>query len=127
MRRYHCAFGSLLVLVCLGAIRIPSALAQCGNQASGPGRVVPPTPVVLGVQVSGTATTTLVKWNAVAGATKYYLDVSITSDFYYTEYVPGFELMDVGNVTSTAISGLVCGLLVIPVGKMMRGVPAGDR
>ena len=25
------------------------------------------------------------------------------------------------------IAAVVCGLLVIPVGKMMRGVPAGDR
>ena len=35
----------------------------------------------------------------------------------------------VGLLASTIlfIAAVVCGLLVIPVGKMMRGVPAGDR
>ena len=64
-------FRILLTLAGVGMGRATSALAQCGNQAAVPGRVIAPTPVVLGVQVSGTPTTTLVKWNGLTGACAY--------------------------------------------------------
>ena len=43
-------------------------------------------------------------WNASNGATKYFLDVSTTSAF--SSFVSGYNNKDVGNVTSSAVSGL---------------------
>ena len=43
-------------------------------------------------------------WNSVSGATGYRLDVSTNSSF--SSFVAGYQNLDVGNVTSVAISGL---------------------
>ena len=43
-------------------------------------------------------------WNAVAGAAGYRLDVSTNSSF--SSFVAGYQSLDVGNVTSTNVSGL---------------------
>jgi titin len=44
-------------------------------------------------------------WNSVTGATKYYLDVA--TDASFTSFVAGFNNLDVGNVTSKSVPGLV--------------------
>jgi phosphodiesterase/alkaline phosphatase D-like protein len=43
-------------------------------------------------------------WNSVRGAIDYRLDVSTTNHF--TTYVPGYQNLDVGNVTSFPVTGL---------------------
>jgi hypothetical protein len=43
-------------------------------------------------------------WNSVSGATDYRLDVSTTNTF--TTYVPGYQDVSVGNVTSYPVTGL---------------------
>jgi hypothetical protein len=43
-------------------------------------------------------------WNGVSPATGYRLDVSTTNNF--TTYVPGYQNLDVGNVTSYPVTGL---------------------
>ena len=43
-------------------------------------------------------------WNSVSGASGYRLDVSTSNTF--TTYVPGYQDLDVGNVTSFAVTGL---------------------
>src|SRR5439155_25994674 len=43
-------------------------------------------------------------WSSVSGATDYRLDVSTSSSF--TTYVPGYQNLDVGNVTSSPVTGL---------------------
>lgn len=47
-------------------------------------------------------------WNAVAGATNYYLDVATNAGF--TAIVPGYNGISVGNVTSWPVTGLTSGL-----------------
>ncbi|MGA7274618.1 MAG: fibronectin type III domain-containing protein, partial [Candidatus Udaeobacter sp.] len=43
-------------------------------------------------------------WNSVSGAIDYRLDVSTSSSF--TTYVPGYQDLDVGNTTSSPVTGL---------------------
>src|SRR5205807_1148784 len=43
-------------------------------------------------------------WSSVSGATGYRLDVSTSNTF--TTYVPGYQNLDVGNVTSYPVTGL---------------------
>jgi len=43
-------------------------------------------------------------WTSVSGATGYRLDVSPSSTF--NTYVPGYENLDVGNVTNKNVIGL---------------------
>jgi PQQ enzyme repeat len=43
-------------------------------------------------------------WGSVSGATGYWLDVSTNTSF--TSYVPGYQNLDVGNVTSYGVTGL---------------------
>jgi hypothetical protein len=49
----------------------------------------------------------LAVWNSVSGATRYRLDVSTTSSF--SNYVPGYQDSDTGNVTNHIVSGLKAG------------------
>ncbi|MCX7954021.1 MAG: fibronectin type III domain-containing protein, partial [Bacteroidales bacterium] len=46
-------------------------------------------------------------WTASGGATGYYLDVATCSGFTGC-YVSGYQNLNVGNVTSYAVTGLVC-------------------
>jgi hypothetical protein len=46
-------------------------------------------------------------WSSVSGATGYRLDVSTSSAF--TTYVPGYQNLDVGNVSSYPVTGLHAG------------------
>jgi Trypsin-like peptidase domain len=43
-------------------------------------------------------------WRSVSGATDYQLDVATNNSF--TNYVPGYQNLDVGNVLSRSVSGL---------------------
>jgi uncharacterized protein (TIGR02145 family) len=47
-----------------------------------------------------------VSYSAVAGATAYYLDIALDNAF--TIYVPGYNNLNIGNVTSYNVTGLRC-------------------
>ncbi|MBI5808820.1 MAG: fibronectin type III domain-containing protein [Ignavibacteriales bacterium] len=51
-----------------------------------------------------TQTSFTANWNAVAGANKYFLDVSTVNDF--SSYITGYENKDVGNLTTENLTGL---------------------
>jgi len=51
-----------------------------------------------------TASSFMANWRSVSGATDYRLDVSPTSSF--TTYVPGYQDLSAGNVTSYNVTGL---------------------
>jgi phosphodiesterase/alkaline phosphatase D-like protein len=51
-----------------------------------------------------TATSFTANWKSVKGATGYRLDVATDSSF--VNYVPGYQNLDVGNVTSRDVTGL---------------------
>ncbi len=63
----------------------------------------PPPPVVLPA-VSVTHTSFVARWESSAGAGGYRLDVSAQSGF--GTYLPGFQNLDVGNVTNRLVGGL---------------------
>ncbi len=65
---------------------------------------VPPAAPVIGSATSVQTTGFTANWTASSGATKYYLDVATDSGF--TSLVTGFNNLDVGNVTSYAVTGL---------------------
>jgi phosphodiesterase/alkaline phosphatase D-like protein len=50
------------------------------------------------------ATSFTANWQSVGGATGYRLDVA--TDPAFANYVPGYENLNVGNVTSRNVSGL---------------------
>ncbi len=57
---------------------------------------------------SGATTTSIVaNWNAVAGATGYFLDVSSSNTF--ASFVAGYNNLSVGNVTTYSVTGLTIG------------------
>jgi hypothetical protein len=56
-----------------------------------------------------TRSTFVAAWTPVAGATGYRLDVSRDSTF--TNFVPGYRDLDVGNVTGKAVTGLAPGTI----------------
>jgi len=67
----------------------------------------PTTPTA--IAATGLTTTTFTaNWNAVAGATAYYLDVSTNNSF--TTFVTGYNNLSVGNVTTYLVSGLNAGV-----------------
>ena len=51
-----------------------------------------------------TANSFTANWNSVSGATGYRLDVSTTNTF--VTYVPGYQDLNVGNVTGKNVTGL---------------------
>ena len=51
-----------------------------------------------------TATSFTANWHSVGGATGYQLDVATDSSF--VNYVPGYQNLDVGNVTNRNVTGL---------------------
>lgn len=54
-----------------------------------------------------TVTSFSANWSAVGSATKYYLDVA--TDVGFTDFVAGYNNLDVGNVTTYNVTGLICG------------------
>jgi len=53
------------------------------------------------------ATSIDANWTASQGTSTYYLDVS--SDASFTNFVPGFNNLNVGNIISYNVNGLSCG------------------
>lgn len=49
-------------------------------------------------------------WNAVEGATTYYLDVATNAAFGVTDILPAYNNINVGNVTSWNVTGLSSGV-----------------
>jgi RHS repeat-associated protein len=72
-----------------------------------------PTPVPTPAPPTASAATNVTSsgftahWGSVSNATGYRFDVSTSSTF--ASYVTGYQNLDVGNVTSRAVSGLVAG------------------
>lgn len=66
---------------------------------------VPTTPLA-NAATSITETSFVANWTASSGATMYYLDVATNSAF--TAFVPGYNNLNVGNVTSYSVTGLTC-------------------
>ena len=82
-----------------------------GSGASGYSNTIsvltaPPTPIA-SAATSITQTSFTANWSASTGATAYYLDVSTSSSF--SSFVTGYNNLDVGNVTSKAVTGLTAG------------------
>lgn len=67
----------------------------------------PAAPVALAGS-SATTSSITANWNAVAGATGYYLDVSTSSTF--ATFVSGYNDLSVGNVTTYNVTGLSIGV-----------------
>src|SRR5205814_180897 len=66
----------------------------------------PCTPAAPSVQTATNVTFSsfIANWRSVSGAIDYRLDVATDSSF--TIYVPGYQNLDVGNVTSSPVTGL---------------------
>jgi phosphodiesterase/alkaline phosphatase D-like protein len=69
-------------------------------------KVPPCTPMAPNAQPATdiTASSFTAKWSSVNGAIDYRLDVSTSNTF--ATYVPGYQDLDVGNVTSFPVTGL---------------------
>lgn len=66
-----------------------------------------PAPSVQQAITGASATAFTAKWSPAAGATRYRLDVSASNTF--ASFVTGFNNLDVGNVTTVAVTGLAPG------------------
>jgi M6 family metalloprotease-like protein len=64
----------------------------------------PPAPPTANAATNVTSSGFTATWSASSGATGYYLDVSANSGF--TSFVTGYNNKSVGNVTSSAVTGL---------------------
>ena len=76
------------------------------SSIGGGAETTPAAPVVASASAITTSAFTA-NWAASSGATKYYLDVA--TDSGVTVFVPNFSNLDVGNVTSYAVTGLSAG------------------
>jgi len=78
--------------------------SQPSNYANGPSIItIPPNPVALDAD-NISYDSFRAKWQSCKGATKYYLDVSMDSNF--TSVLPNYNNKEIGNVTSTNVTGL---------------------
>lgn len=64
-------------------------------------------------------------WNAAAGATRYYLDVATDSGF--TSLVGGYNNKDVGNTTSSSVTGLAPGTTYYYRVRAYNGLGSSDE
>ena len=87
-------------------VRAYNGYGTGGNSTSITVLTAPAAPTTLAASPI-TSTGFTAKWNSTAGATGYYLDASVASDF--SSFISGFNSLDVGNVTSYLISGLSSG------------------
>ncbi len=84
-------------------VRANNAGGTSGNSNTINTITIPTAPIA----TAGTSITTTgfnANWNAFAGATGYYLDLA--TDGAFTNFVPGYNNKDVGNVTTLNITGL---------------------
>jgi hypothetical protein len=91
------------------------AVNSCGTSASS-GTItyptLPATPAAPAAQPGSGATCTQItaNWSASANATSYRLDVATTVTFTAGTYVPGFQDLNVGNVLTYNVPGLIAGV-----------------
>ena len=71
------------------------------------GTATTPNAPIVAAATGNTTSGFTANWAASSGATKYYLDVATDSGF--TTFVSGYQNKDVGNVTSSAVTGLDAG------------------
>ncbi|MCX7728929.1 MAG: glycine-rich protein [Bacteroidia bacterium] len=82
---------------------VPSSSWQTLGCACSPPSSAPTANAASGI----TSTGFTANWSSVSGATCYQLDVA--TDVGFTSFVPGFNNLNVGNVTSYNVTGLSCG------------------
>lgn len=84
--------------------------ASCwGTEGSATVTINPVATAPVAIAGSGATTTSIsANWNAVAGATGYYLDVSTVNTF--ATFVTGYANLAVGNVTTYSVTGLSVGV-----------------
>ena len=63
-----------------------------------------PSAPVVNVPIGIIQTSYTANWSSVATATGYRLDVA--TDYAFTSFVPGYNNTDIGNITSTGVTGL---------------------
>ena len=90
-------------------VRANNGCATSANSNVRGGRTKPCTPAAPNAQnaTDVTVSSFTANWNNVNGAIDYRLDVSTNNNF--TTYVPGYQDLDVGNVTSFPVTGLSAG------------------
>jgi outer membrane protein assembly factor BamB len=110
IRQYHIrgAFYRLVVaVICVipFALGCPAATATpTPSPSPTPTPTVTPAPPVAQLATYVASYSFTANWSSVSGATGYRLDVSTSSSF--TSYVPGYQNLNVGNVTSRNVAGL---------------------
>jgi phosphodiesterase/alkaline phosphatase D-like protein len=87
-------------------VRAYNGCATSRNSSVKNVQTLPCTPAAPNVQSATNVTFSsfTAHWSSVSGATDYRLDVSTSNTF--TTYVPGYQDLDVGNVTSFPVTGL---------------------
>ena len=87
-------------------VRAYNGCATSANSSVKSVRTLPCTPAAPNAQSATNVTSSSfnAKWRSVSGATDYRLDVSTNNSF--TTYVPGYQNLSVGNVTSSPVTGL---------------------
>jgi hypothetical protein len=78
------------------------------NMSCGGSACTPPSAPVANAATNITASGFTANWTASSGATNYFLDVSTDSNF--GSFVPGYNNFSTGNVLTSNITGLTCGL-----------------
>jgi hypothetical protein len=66
----------------------------------------PPAPPVAGSATNMLVSSFTANWSIITGATHYYLDVA--TDTGFTALVSGYSNLNVGNIVSTAVTGVNC-------------------
>jgi phosphodiesterase/alkaline phosphatase D-like protein len=87
-------------------VRAYNGCATSSNSSAKSAKTLPCTPSAPRVQSASNVTfnSFTAHWSGVSGATNYRLDVA--SDSSFINYVSGYQDLDVGNVTSFAVTGL---------------------
>ncbi len=90
-------------------LRAYSANGTSGNSNTVTATTVgpPPVPPVASLPTNITQTSFTANWSASTGATGYDLDVA--TDSLFATYVPGYQNLNVGNVTLSSVTGLTAG------------------
>ena len=90
-------------------IRATNSCGTSGNSTVRTLVTLPATPAVPGTNSANNinCTSFSARWNSSANATTYFLDVSTVNTF--ATFVPGYQDLNVGNVTSRNVTGLTAG------------------
>ena len=103
---FHQAFEGMGVGARLSAIPFPRKLRWAPWALCGAYGLTTPVAIAiaLGIRTTYNGSSFTANWRSVNGATGYRFDVATDSSF--TNYVPGYQDLDVGNVTSKNVTGL---------------------